>query len=293
MIGLSDIFPVRTIYLGSGFAVLIWVLPYAFGTTIHHFTAGRWARGVGWILFILFIPSFVLARVFAWGLENDLYTPRTVLMSISCLVMAGQAVLWWLLWTEYRKRGEPAGWRTTANWAFIASLILLLMSLGSFYLEKRYRYLEGTRRRQQAMADAQHLEKAGYLPYPNAHYRFGECMIRESYEDVTLAGYLEDRPGAYRQALDINFQTDDDPSKVLDFYSDRARKAGMTVRRGTSRTSGAPVIVGVGAERRAMVIELLPLRADPSVGDWSATIYWDTPKGFEESLDLNFELEGM
>jgi hypothetical protein len=290
---LSDIFPVRSIYLGSGFAVLVWGLPYVFGLVVHYLRIGRWAKGISWLLLVLFIPSFMLARVFAWGLENDLYTPRTILMSVSCVVVTGQAVFWGLLWMEHRRRGEPAAWRTIAHAAFIASLVLSFLSFGGFFVEKRYRYLETVRLRQQTETDLKHLDKVGYAPYPDAVYEFGDCMIRAEYENETLAGYTQDMPGGYNGFLSIDFRTTDDPLRVIHFYSDHAWTAGLTVRRGVSRATGAPVMVGFGARDDAIVVEQLPPGREPSNGNWAVTVYWKIPKGFQESLDLGFRLEGI
>lgn len=292
MIPLSEISPIRNIYFSSSYAVLVWLQPYAYGVTVYHLKKEHWAKAVGWIAIIFLVPSFILARIFAWGLENDLYTPRTILMGVSAVVMAGQTVFWWLLWNEYHRRREINPWRTISVTAFISSLVLSFLSLTSFYVEKQYRYLEGVRVLHQTEIDNRHLSDVGYVQYPNATYPFGDCTIRSSHEDEVLAGYVSNRPGAYNESISVHFRTSDDPSQVINYYSGHVRLAGLTVRQGTSRISGQPVLIGTRSDRTAIIFEFLKIGGAASPGDWNITAYWDTPDGFQANLDRSFDLEG-
>ncbi len=289
---LSDIIPVKSIYFGSGFAVLVWIVPYALGSMVYHWLSRHRVRASGWLLLVLLVPSFVLARIFAWGLDEDLYRPRTSLMAITCVVMLGQALFWGLLLNEYRTRRETGSWRSVANTAFIVSIILALLSLGSFILEKRYRYLEGVRLSRLAVSDQTHLEDVGYAAYPLAEYPFGECMIRSGGGEDGVGGHTGKGYSACGDCLGIHFNTPDESARVLNFYKILARSKGLMTWTGASRASGMPAMVAFSDDHTSIVIEELKANGDSDANDWGVTVYWNTPPDFGFLIALSFDLSG-
>ncbi len=261
----------RSIYLGSAFAILMWMLPYAIGMLVHYFSSHRWGKAVGWLLMVLFIPSLILAFVFKLALESVLYTPNMILLSISCWVMIGQAILWRMIWFGYVRRRQTSGWRTVALPAFYASLVLAFLAFGSFVGERGTRYYEAVRAQKQIEEDREHLSAAGYEQYPGADFLFGHSLIRGS-------------GSGCGESLSLHFRTGDSPEQVLDFYRESADRAGLRVRMGTRPGTGIPVLVVLG-EDTAMEVE------GWSEDTWLVTVYWDIAEDFEERMERWHELE--
>ena len=264
----------RSIYLSSGFAVLVWLLPYAVGVTYYHLLSRHWKRAVGWLLLVLFVPSLVLAWVFAHALENVIYVPHTTVLIVSCCVMVAQAVFWRLVWYRYRKEGEISHRRTIAFCAFLISILLTLLAVGSFFKEWAYDYRAYAHLQQQSVEDQERLDMVGYAPYPDAEYPLGTGMI---HGDGCMGG-----DGGF---LSMQFRSADEPGRVLDFYRERAGSAGLRTYSGMNSSGGNPMMIALGDDRTAMEVQ------GWSEDMWLVTIYWNTSYDFRERIELDYKLE--
>ena len=205
MISLTDIIPVRSIYFGSAFAFMIWLLPYTMGRMMFHFLNRHWKRAILWVFLVLLVPSLFLATIFAMRLENVLYTPKQAIFSISCWLMLAQAVIWRLVWVQQYRKGERNYWRTVSAWAFWISLFISIAAFGAYYQERAFERLQEAHHQWQMSQDQKRFGEVGYVQYPQAEFVYGNYPVRGESE--------------IGKSITIHFLTDDPSEDVLEYWS--------------------------------------------------------------------------
>jgi len=278
---------------------------------LHNYLAGRRLRAFGWMLLVLVglyrgtIPALVLSEYMF-----IISSPFKTVWLVTFIGMLIQLAVWWyayhryrktygiygwrtaviavclslmllpmyffllagfwcalilmlilgLVWFKDRTRGEKTGWHTVTNAAFYMSLLIVaVMSFTYTTNTTQYRKLESENRA--------HLAKVGYRPYPNLDAHSAVTMTR-------VDGFTGETGGQ----LNIGFCTGDDESKVFAFYRKRAEECGLTVRQGTYNSGKCPVLVAMGDDGCAIVVERV-------IGDrWGVVVYWDAPDWFIDDL---------
>jgi len=263
----------RSIYLSSVFAVLVWVFPWVVGNMLYHFQERHWKRATGWLLGFLIIPSLILAWIFTYALENILFTPHTMLLYISIIVMMVQAAHWRVLWRSYRDRNIIHRLRTIALYAWMTSSLLGFLGIGSLIKEYTYKHKERQIATEEALRVGEILASAGYTPFPGALYSLGEKPVIAHLESE------DDEIG--RGTLTIQFHSDAHPDDVLDYYNKNSRAQGNWALRGITRVNGKPSLIVLGENRTAMEI------TGWTDGYWIVSVHY----GFEGGLDQLTQLE--
>lgn len=224
---------------------LVFVLPYATGTMIHHFLTRHWEKAIGWLLIFSFCSTMGLAMLTIMAVRSGEVDPNIQILNLIRWVMLAQALLWALFRFMYQRRREPGGWRTVAASACLISLAV------AFLVPVTYNAI-----RQQRIVQGQELmDEVGYMPYPGADYPDGKLKN-------TGGG-----PGY--ECLSVRFLTDDDPEQVFDFYEQCAESAGLQVHLDTSSRYGTHVLWAVGDTSAAMKVEHAQ-----SSDEWRLFVYW-------------------
>lgn len=270
MISLTDIIPVRSIYFGSAFALMIYIMPFAMGRMIYHFTTRHWKRATLWIFLVFMVPSLFLATIFAMRLENVLYTPKQAIFSISCWLMLEQAFVWRLVWLQQYRKREMNYWRIVSITAFWISLAITISAFGAYYKERGQERLAEAHHQWQMSQDAKRFNEVGYVQYPGAEFVYGNYPVRGESE--------------FGESITIHFRTDDLSEDVLEFYRKSALGAGLDSRIGKRVSTGADAMVAIG-EESGMVVE------SGSGSDWFVTVYWDVSEDFAERVLESYEFE--
>jgi len=267
----------RSIYLSSAFAILLWIFPWVIGQMSYHFHQRHWKRAVGWFLAVLLIPSLILAWIFAHALENVLYTPHTTLLIVSIIVMIVQAVHWRLMWKDYRDSNIIHKMRTVALYAYLVSSLLGLLGIGSLIKEFTYKYKENQVAAEQADRVTEILASTGYIPYPGALYPLGK---------IPVIGQLEpENDDENRGTLTIQFRTDDPEDDVIDFYNATARANGNWAVHGITHDGTSRCLVVLGENHTAM--EFINWREE----FWIVVVHYGFTGGLDHLSNLEYIFE--
>ena len=209
------------LFTGDFVAVFAWAFPYVLGNMFHHSLARQTGRFIGWLfVFLMIICIWGLWIVVLCFSEGGRHL-SIVWLGATSLVMGVQTLAWGVSWFEHWQSRQISGWRTVAAVAFLTSLPVTVVAISSVLDELDSRHLS-----QQMETDRLvRMEQAGYQQYPSAEFPSGTMVRQAGSEDG--------------ESLIIEFHTGDSPEKVLGFYEQSAKKAGMKVRRGYTRPKWA------------------------------------------------------
>ncbi len=257
----------KSIYLSSGFAFLIWLLPWVVGVMMHHFLARHWKRGLGWLLLVLVLPSFIAARIFAYSLEGILYTPHTGMLTISIAVLAFQAVHWRITWRRFYDNKKYAPRRAIAFYAYLVCILLSFLGVGIFIKETIYKYRVKSEVLQERTEALETMMSVGYMPYPGAGYPFGEILSR-------TAGSPDYQSGE-SMTLIQQFSTTDDSATAIGFFTELSDLNKNQSVSGITINGGRPVFASIS--RDGTLLEL----TEWSDGNWLVIITEPFTNDFE------------
>lgn len=146
--------------------------------------------------------------------------------------------------------------RSIAFYAYMMSLILTVMGIGSLLTEIGHNKASEYRANRMAITDQRHLDLAGFRQYESAEFPYGSLPVHNF-------------DTSYGESMVYQFRTSDNGNQVLNFYRDHAEQDGFRIFGALSLTDGKPVIGIVGEDNHVTVLR------NWRDGYWMATVYYD------------------
>jgi hypothetical protein len=263
-----DYFEAAASFLGNPLSFLFWLVPYGWGMVAYHLLRRHFSNMLRWLLGILLLPWFGMALLSClWRSGQITVKMQTTMLLIGVVVFVLQALAWVYALIRSRK-----AFTLQSAWMFVALLVSIIMALitfGGFYYkwDEARSFAESSRQRQ--MDVQKRLDDVDFNLYPGAEYPDGMPPMNPWFDDST---------GHY---VYMRFMTSDSADEVFGFYRGWAEASGMRIYEVPSDFMHDPVLLVVRDDRMAVKIEI---QQTFQGYNYLATVYWDTPEGFLESM---------